>query len=161
MYLKLNVLSQESRLPLHLPHKSCLWGRLGSTWRCVTAQEQRALLHVWKEKMGSFSCETWAILIYRASQKRAYMTCDVLNTVWVEVLLAFPTVLLEVNLKFTTFQLGQVLCHSSFKVHRFLPPRQYNLEKLGMVDNFSLRSPSFTWSMDKYFPNSVCFTHKG
>lgn len=51
MYLKLKVLSQESRLPLHLPHKSCLWGRLGSTWRCVIAQEQRALLQVWKEKL--------------------------------------------------------------------------------------------------------------
>lgn len=50
MYLKLKVLSQESRLPLHLPHKSCLWGLFGSTWRCVSAQEQRALLHVLKEK---------------------------------------------------------------------------------------------------------------
>lgn len=32
-------------------------------------------------------------------KKRAYVTCDVLNTVWVEVLLTFPTVLLEVNLE--------------------------------------------------------------
>lgn len=31
----------------------------------------------------------------------AYMTSDVLNTIWVEVLLAFPTVLFEVNLEHT------------------------------------------------------------
>lgn len=51
-----------------------------------------------KKRRAWFSCDTLAILIYRARLKRAYMTCDVLNTVWVEVLLAFPTVLLEVNL---------------------------------------------------------------
>lgn len=35
------------------------------------------------------------------------MTCDVLNAVWVKVLLAFPTVLFEVNLEHTILQLGQ------------------------------------------------------
>lgn len=44
MYLKLKVLSQESRLPLQRPHRSWRWGRLGSTWRNVTWQVQRARL---------------------------------------------------------------------------------------------------------------------
>lgn len=105
MYLKLKVLSQDSRLPLHLPHKSCLWGRLGSTWRCVTAHEQRALLHVWKKKGLSLVGTQWDILILKVERKRAYMTCDVLNTVWVELLLAFPTVLFEVNLEHTMLSL--------------------------------------------------------
>lgn len=50
MYLKLKVLSQDSRLPLHLPHRSCLWGLFGSTWRCVSEQAHRALLHRLREK---------------------------------------------------------------------------------------------------------------
>lgn len=96
MYLKLKVLSQESRLPLHLPHKSCLWGLFGSTWRCVSAQEQRALLQVYERK-EPVSCDAQASFVYIDT----YMTRDVLYAVWVKFFLAFPTELLEVNLEHT------------------------------------------------------------
>lgn len=33
---------------------------------------------------------------------KAHVTCDVLHAIWVELLLAFPTVLLEVNLEHRT-----------------------------------------------------------
>lgn len=46
-----------------------------------------------------------------------YMTCDVLNAVWVKVLLAFPTVLFEVNLK--THHTSVRAAHSNY---RFWPP---------------------------------------
>ena len=40
-------------------------------------------------------------------KRRAYVTCDVLNTVRVEVLLAFPAVLFEVNLENSIHIRGQ------------------------------------------------------
>lgn len=46
MYLKLKVLSQERRFPLHLPHRSWRCGLLGSTWRSFTGQVQRVCLQL-------------------------------------------------------------------------------------------------------------------
>lgn len=51
------------------------------------------------EERLEFSSDTWHFNLQ--NREKAYMTCDVLNTVWVELLLAFPTVLFEVNLEHT------------------------------------------------------------
>lgn len=50
MYLKLKVLSQERRFPLHLPHRSWRCGLLGSTWRSFTGQVQRVCLQLCGER---------------------------------------------------------------------------------------------------------------
>lgn len=53
MYLKLNVLSQERRFPLHLPQRSWRWGLLGSTWRIFTGQVHRVCLQLWGRRRRS------------------------------------------------------------------------------------------------------------
>ena len=97
MYLKLKVLSQDSRLPLHLPHRSCLWGRLGSTWRGVNAHVQRALLQVWKRGQRLVA-ELTHITSCWGDYKVSYVACYVFNSVRVEFLLAFSAKLFEINL---------------------------------------------------------------
>ena len=65
-----------------------------------------------KQKGGwlAFSRDSGAISFYRTRRRRrAYVTCDVLHSIRVELLLAFPTVLLEVNLEHTGPQLEQLL----------------------------------------------------
>lgn len=53
MYLKLNVLSQERRFPLHLPQRSWRWGLLGSTWRIFTGQVHLVCLQLWGRRRRS------------------------------------------------------------------------------------------------------------
>lgn len=50
IYLKLNVLSHERRLPLHLPQRSWRWGLLGSTWRSFTGQVHLVCLQLWNRQ---------------------------------------------------------------------------------------------------------------
>lgn len=81
---------------------------------------------------------------FKFTQLRAYVTCDVLNTVWVEVLLAFPTVLFEVNLEHTILQLGQVshtvalmLCHGPFITNLYFGPPKYKFYSRTPSENYT------------------------
>lgn len=88
------------------------WGQRG----VVLLRRNNVLCCTSRRKRGSglvmthqrFVHFTKASLKKNKKKKRAYMTCDVFNTVWVKLLLAFPTVLFEVNLQHNTFQWGQV-----------------------------------------------------
>lgn len=63
IYLKLKVLSQDRRLPLHLPHKSWRWGLLGSTWRSFTGQEHLVCLQFWKKSKWDMHTEDKPLVI--------------------------------------------------------------------------------------------------
>lgn len=99
MYLKLKVLSQERRFPLHLPQRSWRWGLLGSTWRIFTGQVHLVCLQLWGRRRRSAGAARGRAGGPLPGRLIPYLAGDVLHTVRVVGLLAGPAELPEIDLE--------------------------------------------------------------